>query len=178
MSVKKKATTKYKTVKKTTKKKPASTTAKSKKAAKKSVSNVKVIVVDPPYKSAAKNKQAVKDDGFDTFSHMNLGRGKATLAIRVKGDDVEVGVSFCSPRDQFSKARGRLLAEGRLNNKRGFYFEFERGREHLKEQAQNILCRIVDKKTYPLVSDLAGDGLINDYSISHIIPRWASRVAR
>ena len=126
-------------------------------------------------KLAAENKADVKkkeQEGFDTYSHMNLGRGKATLAIRVKGEQVEVGVSFCSPKDQFSKSRGRLLAEGRLNSKRGFYYQFKRNEEHLKEQAQNTLIHM-SKDPYPY--NWSAERFLISHNTSHSIPRWATR---
>ena len=142
---------------KTNKPKIITTTATNKKAAK---------------KSAAKKKVAVDEIGFDTYSHMTLGRGKATLAIRVKGEQVEVGVSFCSPKDQFSKSRGRMLAEGRLNSKRGFYYQFKRNKEHLKEQAQSKLMFLITRR--PILDSL-GLGGSDSYVINHTIPRWATR---
>jgi hypothetical protein len=52
-----------------------------------------------------------------TFLHMRLGQGMVTCAIRWSPDDeeeLEVGVSFCSPKDQFVKRKGRDIAESRL----------------------------------------------------------------
>jgi len=51
------------------------------------------------------------------FMHMQLGAGHITLAVRAMPDEVGayvVGAAFCSPKDQFSKKKGRLIAEGRL----------------------------------------------------------------
>ena len=50
------------------------------------------------------------------FVHFYIGQGRATAAIRKVADNYHhVAVSFCSPNDQFSRKKGRLIAEGRLN---------------------------------------------------------------
>jgi hypothetical protein len=52
-----------------------------------------------------------------TFLHAPLGQGIVTCAIRWSPKDpkvVEVGLSFCSPKDQFVKRRGRSIATARI----------------------------------------------------------------
>jgi hypothetical protein len=46
-----------------------------------------------------------------------------TTAFRVLDDGltVEMGFAYCSRDDNFNKAKGRLIAEGRLNAKRNYY---------------------------------------------------------
>lgn len=59
------------------------------------------------------------------YMHLTVGKGRATAAISiVKEEDLEVayvGMSFCSPLDQFCRKKGRLIAEGRLNKEKHLY---------------------------------------------------------
>lgn len=54
------------------------------------------------------------------FRHYNLGPGQVTVAVTSvpvgSGEQSEVyfGLAYCSPKDQFRKAKGRLIAEGRM----------------------------------------------------------------
>lgn len=45
-----------------------------------------------------------------------LNYGGSTIAFRETSDGVEFAQSWCSPRDNFSRAVGRVKAEGRLNS--------------------------------------------------------------
>lgn len=57
------------------------------------------------------------------YHHVRTGCGSVTFAI-VERDDLagvgvaryEVAVALCAPRDQFNRARGRRIAEGRLRS--------------------------------------------------------------
>lgn len=65
-----------------------------------------------------------------TFTHLHLGNGRVTLAIRELPDgEVSVGIAWCSPRDQFSRAMGRETALGPLDYadvaKKGFSFSYK-----------------------------------------------------
>lgn len=46
-------------------------------------------------------------------------KGAITVALKSGGGLTEVGVAWCSPLDQFSRAKGRLIASRRLEVKRG-----------------------------------------------------------
>jgi len=48
------------------------------------------------------------------FMHIKLGSGYATIAIHSNGLVAEYATAFCSPKDQFVRRKGRLIAEGRL----------------------------------------------------------------
>lgn len=48
------------------------------------------------------------------YMHFKLGKGRVTAAIEVEGQTASVGLAFCSPKDQFERRRGRLIAGGRL----------------------------------------------------------------
>src|ERR1700687_2633301 len=50
----------------------------------------------------------------ESYSHLLVGKGKVTLAAKFFDSNwVEVGVAFCSPKDQFNRKKGRLIATGR-----------------------------------------------------------------
>lgn len=48
------------------------------------------------------------------FAHVKIGEGWVTGAMSVHGDYMDVAVALCSPEDQFSRRKGRLIAGGRL----------------------------------------------------------------
>lgn len=52
------------------------------------------------------------------------GGGRATIAVEVIRETgmVMYGVAWCSPKDQFSKKKGRLIADGRLDAGKGSAF--------------------------------------------------------
>lgn len=62
----------------------------------------------------------------ETFMHVPVGGGMSTLSIAVEEKDdgfhTSVGVSFCSPRDHFVKAKGRLIAENRRKSNSAYRF--------------------------------------------------------
>lgn len=65
--------------------------------------------------------------GDVVYAHMLIGMqevGSVTLAAYFNGADWDVGVAFCSPRDQFSRARGRKIALGRAQVGAGPGFDF------------------------------------------------------
>jgi hypothetical protein len=63
------------------------------------------------------------------YMHIELGDGHATAAISIsnqredgEGPEVAyVGMSFCSPKDQFCKKTGRMIAAGRLEKEKYLY---------------------------------------------------------
>lgn len=55
------------------------------------------------------------------FWHPHIYGGRATIALQANGSLIEVGVAFCSPRDQFCKRFGRAIAEGRMQKERSRY---------------------------------------------------------
>ena len=49
------------------------------------------------------------------FMHPYVANGRATAAIDISNlENIRVAFAFCSPKDQFSRKKGRLIAEGRL----------------------------------------------------------------
>ena len=79
-----------------------------------------------------------------TFLYLQLGQGTATVAIVPLADNtVEVGVAFCSPEDQFSRAEGRKRALERITQKKDFYVHYERNTDSLKGQAKSLVKLIV-----------------------------------
>lgn len=58
----------------------------------------------------------MKDNTIHFHHIRNFGRSKKdnyTLAILPKENTIYVGISKCSRKDQFEKAKGRLIAQGR-----------------------------------------------------------------
>lgn len=92
-----------------------------------------------------------------TFCHPFVGRGRATLAINSTDDTLVVGIAWCSPRDQFSRAKGRKIATDRLNThkkehatEKAFYFSANRNTElRPDEQARTILTELVNARKVP-----------------------------
>jgi len=62
---------------------------------------------------------------FTTYMHPYVGKGRATLAIVVDGENVKVGMAFCSPKDKFKKARGREIALSRLQSDSEYTFSLK-----------------------------------------------------
>jgi hypothetical protein len=54
---------------------------------------------------------------FITYRHFRRDSGAITACCKVYSDESRmlVGFALCSPEDMFSKKRGRLIAEGRMN---------------------------------------------------------------
>lgn len=129
-----------------------------------------------------------------TFLYLNLGDGRATIAIMPNEDDtVEVGVAFCSPQDNFNRKTGRAIALQRLQNKNGFYVSFERDytkalKQHAKEVVKFIIrghwVTVLDfnieinTTIYELVTETGNDVNIEDLDIpitmyTSTTPHWA-----
>ena len=50
------------------------------------------------------------------YMHPFIGDGRATAAIDISDtESIKVAFAFCSPKDQFSRKRGRLISTGRLD---------------------------------------------------------------
>ncbi len=55
------------------------------------------------------------------FCHLRIGAGHLTLCCKRDATDGRhyVGAAWCAPGDQFCRAKGRLIAEGRASCRRG-----------------------------------------------------------
>jgi len=110
-------------------------------------------------------------NGKMTFLHFQLGKGRCTCALRWNPDNtesVEVGMSFCSPKDLFNKKRGRAIATGRLlqGSERSFSFR-PSADKRIKEQVYDLIQeRALQKKS---LKTRLFDSLNLD------LPGWASR---
>lgn len=61
--------------------------------------------------------------------------GHVTLAFEVNGETLNYGAAFCSPTDNFSRPKGRLIAKGRKSSvKRSRSLAVTPGSEDLVEQ--------------------------------------------
>ena len=59
-----------------------------------------------------------------SYMHLDIGAGRVTAAIDIKSEGQEVayiGLAFCSPVDQFSRKKGRLISSGRLRKDKHFF---------------------------------------------------------
>lgn len=80
---------------------------------------------------------------MQTFLYLTFGDGRATVAINDMGKLADIGVAFCSPRDQFAKEIGRKIARDRLMSRKDFYVSFERNDDKVKGQVRDIVKFIV-----------------------------------
>src|SRR6266702_3096374 len=113
---------------------------------------------------------------INTFAHMDINnKSRATIAIRVDGENMEIGVSFCSPLEQFSKVGGRERAEGRLNTHRGYYFATKRNSTlKIKEQASQLVLGLCGMKH----ADAIAAGWIIGNPHAQVQPKHPKRVPR
>ena len=67
-----------------------------------------------------------------------------TIAYVVDGTDIQYGIAYCAPCDQFSRDKGRLISTGRLN-KRPMVIEAKEGVSPadmvINEALSNLPCR-------------------------------------
>jgi len=47
------------------------------------------------------------------YKHLRSEKGNVTVAMEFDDDVAVIGVAFCSPKDRFNRAKGRLIAGGR-----------------------------------------------------------------
>jgi hypothetical protein len=86
------------------------------------------------------------------YMHLDLGEGKATLAIQEGADSrgacyyAQIAVAFCSPSDQFSKKRGRTIAFGRLLTNKHMVTIRRNPDESVADYAPAWLHRAVENK--------------------------------
>jgi len=76
------------------------------------------------------------------YMHFKLGKGRATAAIQTvtEGHPVAyVAVAFCSPKDQFCRRTGRLIAAGRLKKHKFFWELTVNPKYPVKEQVELAL---------------------------------------
>jgi hypothetical protein len=62
------------------------------------------------------------------YMHLPIGGGRVTVAVRSVTGTLTVGFSWCSPRDQFVKAKGRQIAEARRRQRRRPHVDTEYAR--------------------------------------------------
>lgn len=131
---------------------------------------------------------------METYLHLDLGEGKATIAIQPNEDNtVEIGVAFCSPEDRFMKAVGRAKALERLKQKKDFYVRFDKDQNaKLKWQVRDLVKFVIlgkwvsnidfetelDTKVHEITTETVND-FPNDFAPmtvhTNTIPTWAKR---
>lgn len=75
------------------------------------------------------NMSTEQQENFTSFMHLHANCGRITAAINIDdtthSDDgikfANVSLAFCSPKDQFCRKTGRLIAEGRLKKGKFLY---------------------------------------------------------
>lgn len=76
------------------------------------------------------------------FMHLQLGSGRVTVAIDLEDNTARVAAAYCSPRDNFSRSKGRLISTSRLACKRKntvlFTSQIPEG-QRVKSYVHNIL---------------------------------------
>lgn len=104
------------------------------------------------------------------FLYLERGKGRITVAGRVEKNNIEIGISFCSPSDKFIKNIGKKNAVQRLNNKKDFYLCFENNITlPIKYQIKNIIKQDILGN----VSSSNKNLKIVINNIGKNIPRWA-----
>ena len=101
-----------------------------------------------------------------TFTHLFLADGRVTLAVREHEDaTVSVGIAWCNPKDQFSRALGREVALMPLDlpddTKSGFTFSFKSG---LKKKS---MTRLKDEAVVHFQNHCEHGTIL--------VPSWASK---
>ncbi len=104
---------------------------------------------------------------FTTYSHFDIeGGGKATVIVLEDKQKVYYGISFCSPKDMFSRKTGRTNAEKRL------FVHLRRSENGL---THSKLAGTFDVKSKQSLSDLYNfcKKAVNK-SLAKDAPHWAS----
>jgi len=81
-------------------------------------------------------------------------KGALTIAYMVEKSGLKYSLSFCSPRDCFSKKKGRLISAGRLKKEKTVSFEI-----------------LKDENPRDVVVSLVNNELENP--VGRDVPRWA-----
>ena len=94
------------------------------------------------------------------YEHIPLGGGRATVAIRLVDEStVNVGLALCSPKDQFSRRRGRIIAGGRLNKGKLYLSTLEIDPdESIKVQVRDAVAKSAEDKDFDFPSWTRGGG--------------------
>lgn len=77
------------------------------------------------------------------YMHLKHAAGRITVAFQVEEKIAKVALAFCSPRDQFSRARGRLISEGRLKADKVALHVTLAEDTRAKEQVQEALMQVL-----------------------------------
>lgn len=84
----------------------------------------------------------------ETYEHLFVGKGRVTLAVLRDGKGgVKVGISFCSPKDQFARARGRKIALGRASADSVYSYSFSEVDQTLVGNKKEAVSRFIEMAT-------------------------------
>ena len=76
------------------------------------------------------------------FTHFHVGLGRVTAAVKLADDNEQltVGLSFSSPRDQFCKKKGRMIAAGRAVGLGKHFYFYMYASENLQQRLELFLA--------------------------------------
>ena len=79
------------------------------------------------------------------YMHSKVGTGHITSAFTVVDGQVHVALAFCSPLDQFSRRKGRLISGGRLDKEKTFCsFSLDPGGKTKKQVRDHVHATMQD----------------------------------
>ncbi len=81
----------------------------------------------------------------ETYEHLFVGGGRVTLAMMLNDTTIDVGISFCSPKDQFTRSKGRKIAKGRIVAKSMHTFSLPKKKDSgLLENKDLVVSKFVE----------------------------------
>ena len=101
-----------------------------------------------------------QEESYTSFMHLHAGGGRVTAAISIEdgpgcghGADsskvANIGLAFCSPKDQFCRKTGRLISEGRLKKGKFSYSILLEGQTGIKDEIRRTLYKDLESGEVP-----------------------------
>lgn len=111
------------------------------------------------------------------YMHLRLGNGFVTAAFQTVTEGFTtayVSLAFCSPKDQFCRRTGRLIASGRLKKHKFFWELTVDPEKNIKKQIQSALWRSQGAERFPSWASYAAPRRL---SISDFQPKMSMRLS-